>query len=160
MSGTGHTTKSVPATGDQRIDGLLSGVAWADGTIYYSFPTSNAEYDYGTEKDTFSPVTSAMKTAAHFALNANLGPAASACFSVEGFTGLNIVRTTATKAHIRLAQSDDPTTAWAYYPSTSDSGGDVWFGKLHYDYTNPVAGNYPIPPMPSASGRIGNAPSR
>ncbi|TCD11308.1 DUF4214 domain-containing protein [Oricola cellulosilytica] len=142
MSGTGHTNTSVSTTGSQFVDGLLSGVKWGDSTLYYSFPASDAEYDYSGAPATFAPVTSTMqKTAAHFALNTAQGSSANDGFSLEGFTRLNVVHTTTTDAHIRLAQSDDPLTAYAYYPSTGDWGGDVWVGTS-YNYTSPQAGNY------------------
>ncbi len=74
------------------------------------------------------------------------GNSANDGFSVEGFTNVNFVRTTATKAHIRLANSDDPSVAYAYYPYSSDQAGDAWFGRAYSgtsnDLTNPVAGNY------------------
>ncbi len=44
-------------------------------------------------------------------------------------------------ATIRLAMSDDPDTAYAYYPNDSFvEGGDAWFNKI--DYNNPVIGTY------------------
>ncbi len=146
MSGTGNSTKAVAATGDQYIDGLLGGVAWNDATIYYSFPTSASEYsyDFNGEVNSFGTISAAQETAAHFALNADVGSAASAGFSVEGFTATTFTYTTATKAHIRFADSDVPSTAWAYYPATADYGGDIWFGPYGGSniYDTPQAGNY------------------
>ncbi len=141
MSGTGHTTKYVASTGDQTIDGVLSGTAWNDATLYYSFPTSASEYTYGTEKNTLSSISALQETAAHTALNIDDGNAANDGFSLEGFTNLNVEYTTNTNAHLRLAQSDAPSTAWAYYPSTSNAGGDVWFSD-NYGIPSPKPGNY------------------
>ena len=41
MSGTGHSTQFIAATGDQTIDGVLSGTSWGGGSITCSFPTSD-----------------------------------------------------------------------------------------------------------------------
>ena len=38
--------------------------------------------------------------------------------------------------------SNSPSTAWAYYPSTSEEGGDAWFNNSTHWYDNPVEGNY------------------
>lgn len=145
MSGTGHNvTYNITQTGNQGIDGVLSGRAWTDSTIYYSFPTSSSEYGagyYQGEPNTFSTISSYQQTAAHFALNADIGPAASKGFSVEGFTNLTITYTTAAGAHIRYADSTAPSTAWAYSPGTYQEAGDVWFGQ-NYNYDYAVAGNY------------------
>lgn len=141
MSGTGHSTKFVASTGDQAVDGVLSSIGWNAATIYYSFPTANGEYTYGTERNTFGTVSSLQQTATHFALNADDGNAANDGFSLEGFTSLAVVLTSAANAHIRLAESSAPPTAWAYYPSTDSWGGDVWFGRA-YDYRSPTPGTY------------------
>jgi serralysin len=142
MSGTGHTVLTQSDTGISYIDGLFSGVKWGDATIYYSWPSSNGEYDYsGGPTSGFGQITAAMQTATHQILNTAYVTPAQYGFTFEGFTNTNSVYTTGTDAHIRLAQSDDPGTAYAYYPDTNDWGGDVFFGRV-YDYTNPVQGNY------------------
>ena len=40
-NGSGDTTVAVAASGDQRIDGLLSGISWSDGFITYSDPDAS-----------------------------------------------------------------------------------------------------------------------
>jgi serralysin len=45
-------------------------------------------------------------------------------------------------AIIRYAESNKPSTAWAYYPSESPEGGDAWFNNAKHVYDNPVMGNY------------------
>jgi serralysin len=144
MSGTGNSTRSISASGDQVVDGLLRGIAWNDATLYYSFPTGATEYGYGGEPATFGTISAMQQTAANRALNIDglAGDnAAQDGFSLEGFTNLNVEYSTNANAHIRLAESDDPSTAWAYYPTTAAPGGDVWFGTS-YNYRSPEAGNY------------------
>ncbi len=149
MSGTGHTTFSVSPSGDPIIDGILWDVAWSDPAITYSTPASKAEYgsSYAADEDEgLFPLSSKMKATVDFALSATRGPAAAAGFSAEGLTGININYTSATNAHVRVAQTTrDPYnygTAWTYFPSTGDAGGDVWLSNIMQDYSNARAGNY------------------
>ena len=46
------------------------------------------------------------------------------------------------KRDLRYAESNQPSTAWGYYPSTSPEGGDAWFNNSSRWYDNPVVGNY------------------
>lgn len=145
MTGTGKITKTVATTGDQLIDSLLVGTAW-DGDVTFAFPTTadayGANYSWdGEPYYGFAAITELQKAAAQFALDADFGTAANNGFSIEGLTGVKISLGSATTANLRFAQSDVPNTAWAYYPSTATTGGDLWFGT-NYDYKSPVAGNY------------------
>jgi serralysin len=146
MTGIITSTKSVSLTGDQKIDGVLSGYAW-DGTITYAFPTSSTSYSYSGEKDYgFSSISSQQRSAALFLMEQSYGNTANDGFSVEGFTNANFVAGSVDTASVRFAQSWDPPTAWAYYPSTDSSGGDIWFGTEYAgtedDYRFPEFGNY------------------
>ncbi|WP_313526914.1 M10 family metallopeptidase [Shinella sp.] len=141
MTGIGKVTKTVALTGTQTTDGVLSGTAWS-GAITYAFPTLSSSYTYtGEPTNNFGTVSTQQQNAAKFALDIAASGAANDGFSVEGFTNLSISAGSVTSANLRFATSDTPSTAWAYYPSTSDQGGDVWFGR-EYNYTTPVAGNY------------------
>jgi serralysin len=152
MSGIGNTRGTVNDTGDPAIDGILTGRYWTDSTVTYSFPQTNSEYSASYQNSTptnnFQVATYNQIQAVSFALDIDLGPAAASGFSVEGFTNLNIAYTTATKANIRVANSDTPNTAFAYYPGTGyDEAGDVWLGSAYdsdpaYSLKTPVAGNY------------------
>lgn len=149
MSGSGHTyIAEVDASGDAFIDGLLSGSAWDDDTITYSFPDSGAAYvDYGTsEPDGHLALTSTMKSIVRYALDRDDGNAANDGFALEGFTALTVDFVTSPGAHIRVAQtSEDPygvETAWGGYPWWNPEAGDVWFHTEVYDYTSPKAGEH------------------
>ncbi|AXS41375.1 M10 family metallopeptidase [Breoghania sp. L-A4] len=159
MSGTGNTTKSVASTGNQFIDGVLTYDAWADSTLYYSFSTSSAAYSYtGTGNEdlpaNFNAITAAQQTAAHFALSADDGPSASAGFSLEGFTAINVASlgsTNSSTAEIRFGETSSSSLGTAqvadfpgnYITGPSGDNGDVWFGSYSgYIYRTPVAGNY------------------
>ena len=141
MTGTGKTTKTIGETGISMIDGVLSGMAWS-GSVTYAFPTSSSAYTYAGEKDNgFGSISSMQQSAARFALDTSFGSAANNGFSVEGFTGLSISQGSTTSSNLRFAESNDPDTAWAYYPGTTNGDGDLWFGRS-FDYRSPVAGNY------------------
>ncbi|NES19691.1 MAG: protease, partial [Symploca sp. SIO3E6] len=58
-------------------------------------------------------------------------------------SGLNMVELTGANdrnATIRIAESNDPSTAYAYLPRNTYQAGDVWFNRS--DYNNPIIGNY------------------
>jgi serralysin len=146
MSGTGKTLKTVSPTGNSLIDGVLYGWAW-NGAITYVFPTSSSSYSYGNEiYNGFRSISPEQQNTALFALEQSYGSAANDGFSVEGFTNANIAAGSGANSTVRLAQSNVPTTAYAYMPGTYAQAGDIWFGTEYAgttnDYRNPVAGNY------------------
>lgn len=145
-NGSGTGTFSVSASGNQAIDGLLSGVAWSGGYITYSDPDSIFDYQFGYPSaplSGFGRISADQLRVAHAALNAAIytQPGGGAGFSVEGFTNLAIDYAGAGSGAgtIRMANSSDPGTAYAYYPSTSATGGDAFFGNSG---RTPVTGNY------------------
>ncbi|MCF3641114.1 M10 family metallopeptidase C-terminal domain-containing protein [Rhizobium sp. TRM95111] len=148
MTGTNKTTKSINETNSQFVDSVLSGFAWSGGTVTYAFPTSKGSYDYTPEKNNnFAAVSQQQKNAALFAMEQSFGNTANNGFSVEGFTKLNFNAGSNDSATLRFAQSDEASpTAYAYYPSTSKQGGDIWFSTNYagtsLDYRTPTAGNY------------------
>ncbi|MCA0919823.1 M10 family metallopeptidase [Pseudooceanicola nanhaiensis] len=139
-NGNSATTNSVSASGDQSIDALLSGVKWA-GSITYSAPDAAADYQGGYFSDQdgdgtsaqfegFSQLTAQQLETLHFALNAAVYTQTSGVFSIEALTGIDITYAGAGtgNATIRVANSSDPSTAYAFYPSTSIYGGDSFMG--------------------------------
>ena len=150
MTGINKQWKWVDQTGSDLVDGVISGNAWGDTDITFSFPSSTSHYSYTETSEltnNFGAVSTAQQNAARFALDQAYGTSANDGFSVEGFTNLGVSQGTATDAHLRFAQSDaaDP-TAYAYYPGTWEKAGDIWFSTNYagteYDYRKPVAGNY------------------
>ena len=57
-------------------------------------------------------------------------------------TFTEITETATQHADLRLAESDSPGTAWAYFPSTAAEGGDSWFNNTSGRFDNPILGNY------------------
>lgn len=150
MSGTGHTTTTIAASGDDRVDGVITSYYWGDTTIYYSMPSTNTVYGAGYglgEEAGFIAATAAMEAAVHAALNNFDGNTANNGFSLEGFTALDIQNGGEPDSHLRIAQTSlDPygvQNAYAYRPFNSNQEtGDLWFTNVLNDYTNPVAGNF------------------
>ncbi|PHR89688.1 MAG: hypothetical protein COA80_17050 [Leeuwenhoekiella sp.] len=162
FNGNGNTTLAQAATGSQIIDGILSGIKWDPGqTVYYSDTDSAADYQAGYNSDSngngisaqnegFSQFTAMQMVTFHTALNstAYTQTSAATAFAVESFTNLSLTYDGAGSAiaTIRGANSSDPGTAYAYYPSNSIYGGDTFFGNGYdgtiYSLKTPVAGNY------------------
>jgi Ca2+-binding RTX toxin-like protein len=134
---SGATT--VSATGNQDIDGLLSGYRWTSQTLTYSFPT-DASF-YGTNYGSGQPYN------AFEGLNATQQAVARTVFSmVSGYTNLTFVEVTETAtihADLRLAMSDVPSGAHGYYPSSQPTGGDSWYNNTSGRYDNPILGAHP-----------------
>ncbi|HUD91334.1 M10 family metallopeptidase [Sphingobium sp.] len=162
-NGSASTTAAQAGTGDAKIDGILSGVKWA-GAITYADTDSAADYQSGyfsdgdgngisAQNEGFLQFSALQMRAMHTALDqsAYTQPLAATAFSVEAFTNLGIsyAGSGVSTATIRGANSDDPGTAYAYYPDNSIYGGDTFFGNYYdtvigglYSLKTPVAGNY------------------
>ena len=137
--GVAEPTVNTPPSGTQNIDALLNGIEWQNPNVTFSFTDSYAsDYEVGypgeaTHSTSFQQLNSTQQTATRdwmrdYAHVSNLNP--------TELTGLSD-----RDATIRLASSDDPSTAYAYYPGDYVAGGDIWIGQFH-DYTNPKIGTY------------------
>ncbi len=128
-------TTSVVRTNDQNIDGLLSGTRWSPSSLTASFPASSSAYGTGysssNEPQTgFAPLNAAQQTAARAAID-----------MVRAVTNLEITVVASGSADLRFGRSDVPSTAYAYFPTNSPVGGDVWLGKSA-SLNAPARGNY------------------
>ena len=139
--GTPTPATTVTATGNNNIDGLLSGFKWASNSVSFSFTDSIDDYESGYQNR-------AAHAASFQTLNATQRAAARAWIGTGGefykVSNLNPFELTGTSdrdATIRMASSNVEPTAGAYYPYSSFvEGGDAWFNKTSYN--NPVIGNY------------------
>ncbi len=120
------------------VDALVGDAKWATSNLTYSFPTSGGVYGsaYGDGEHTNN----------FGVLSANQQAAARAAFtqysSVANLTFTELSGPTAAGADLRLGLTDTVDTAWAYFPSTSPEGGDVWFNRSSGAYNFPQKGNY------------------
>ena len=133
------STASVTPTGDPYVDGVLSGVKWGVTSLTFSFPTDpsfyGSKYGAGSEPTNgFKAFTTVQQDAVRAALQMYS--------AVANVTFTEVTESATTHGDLRYAESNNPSTAWAYYPSTSELGGDVWANNSTHWYDNPVKGNY------------------
>ena len=158
-NGNSATAGQKALSGDQRIDGLLYGITGGNNNFWtsaitYSFPDNAGDYgvytsdadENGTsaQNQVFSQFGASQQTVTHFALNADVGPAAQIAFSVEGFTLLGISQAAdpnSGNSTMRFANSSDAGTAYAYRPGTYIQAGDSFYGT-NASVRNPDEGTY------------------
>jgi len=123
-------------SGNAYIDGVLGDAKWAVNSFTFSFPANasfyGSGYGSGETADNFGVLNTAQQAAVRSALKMYA--------SVANLSFTEIVETATQHADLRFAESDLPGTAWAYFPTTSEVGGDAWFNNS--DYNGPVKGNY------------------
>ena len=122
-------TSSVSATGQPNdIRMLVGGSKWGDGpgsgvSLSYSFHHAGVSTYAYTGAPTSAPfaLSSAMVGAVQGAL--------AAWSAVANITFTQLADGPSSSGELRFGGSADPSTAYAYYPSTAAQGGDVWFGN-------------------------------
>ena len=136
--GQATPTSNTTATGINNIDGLLGSRKWASNTVTFSFTDSFFnDYESGY-------LNSSNHSSSFESLNDNQRWATGYWFDMyEDVSNLNMVELTGSSdrdATIRLAESSDPSTAYAYFPGGAVESGDVWFNRN--DYNSPTIGNF------------------
>ncbi|MCZ8221027.1 MAG: M10 family metallopeptidase, partial [Acidovorax sp.] len=124
------------------VRNLAGGLKWggegigSGASLTYSFlaqGVSQYDEDEGNSAIT-SPFNAAQKTAAQSAMQKYA--------NVANLTFTQVTDTPDSAGDIRWGNSDLPSTALAYFPSTWGAGGNIWFGTNYSDYQNPVVGGY------------------
>ena len=95
-------------------------VKWSDTTLSYSFPEDGSAYSYQSTGDV-SALTASQKAAVRRVLD-----------EIAGFTGLDFVEVSEsgrTGGVLRFANEKYLGGAYAYLPTNSSHGGDVFFGS-------------------------------
>ncbi len=143
--GTPTPATTVTATGNNNIDGLLSGVKWASNSVSFSFTDSINDYEAGYADRTshaasFQTLTASQRAAAR----AWIGTGGE-FYNVSNLNPFELTGTSDRDATIRIATSDHPTSigaaAYAYYPNSSFvEGGDTWFNRSSFN--SPIIGSY------------------
>jgi serralysin len=130
--------ESYSSTGNSYIDSILGNLKWVPSDLTYSFPSTAGAYGtvygdgeaakgFGSFNGTQQAITrSALKLFS----------------SVSNLTFQEAPEASASSADLRFAQSDVPGTAWAYFPTTDSTGGDVWVNNSSRNYASPAKGNY------------------
>ena len=148
-------TTAVPASAD--VAALISGVQWARGqTLSYDFPDQAFDYGaYGHSVGGFFAANLQMQTAVRLILEGSAGVAGKATAgtlfrygSFESVSALRFADAGARNAAVlSIAGADsydggNVPTAFAYYPNSGLTGGDVWVGADYAQYRAPVPGTY------------------
>jgi hypothetical protein len=131
------TTATVSPTSDPYLNGVLSGIRWGVDTLTFSFPTSASyygAYSGGEQNNAFEAFTPLQQDAIRTILKSYS--------AVTDLKFTEVTETLTTHGDLRYAESDAPSTAWAYYPSTAAAGGDAWFNNSKNWYDAPNKGNY------------------
>ena len=144
--------RSVKASGNQSIDGILDGGAWTATTLDLSVPASPAfEASDSEAAQGFRSVSPAQHAVAGNTLAGVTGVpgyASTTLGSVSSFTNLAFTDAGTGPASIMLASSSAPASSETYVPSPGVAqSGDVWFGQAFdgnptFDLRNPARGNY------------------
>ena len=131
-------TTTYATTGNAYVNGLLGDWKWGIKDFTFSFPTSasfyGSGYGNGEPLKGFAVLNAAQQAATRAALDQ--------FSSVANVTFTEVTESATKHANLRLASSDAPSTAWAYFPSTAAVGGDAWFNKSSGHYSRPIKGNY------------------
>jgi serralysin len=125
-------------TGNAYIDAVLGTIKWVPSNLTYSFPTAATSYgsSYGDGEAArgFGAFNGTQQSITRSALNLYS--------AVSSLTFQELTGASGPSADLRFAQSDLPSTAWAYFPTTDAVGGDVWINNSSQTYASPAKGNY------------------
>lgn len=150
-SAANNPVRSIGASGDPSIDGILDGSAWTATTLDYSAPTSPAYEDSDLEAAqgfrSISPAQHAVADCTLTGVTALPGYPAATLGSVASFTNETFTDAGTGPATIMLASSSVPATSETYTPGPGVQSGDVWFGQAFdadpaLDLRTPARGNY------------------
>lgn len=130
----GYSVDNDTTDADQAVDALLGGIAWNATSLTFSFPDSSDDfgYNWSGEQNGFGAFNDAQAEAARNALDIFA--------SVSGLTFTELTGEADREADLTFAESSSAGTAYAYFPSSGDWGGDAWFNTRHFN--NPEVGTY------------------
>ena len=135
----GLSVSLISSSGSNDIDSLLQSWRWGSGSdtveLTYSFGTSSSVYisGYSEPNNGFGEFSDHQKAATRSALDY--------WSNVANINFTEVTDSATVAGDLRFAKSSDPSTAWAYLPTTSPKGGDVWVGPSSY-YNNMSEGTY------------------
>lgn len=134
---------TVTWTGNQDIDGLLTGYRWGETSLTFSFPSDGSFY--GSHYAT----TNRANTTGFAQLNAAQQDAVRSVYAqyaaVSGLTFTEIEETATQHATLRQAQSGLSRTADTFNPDpnfANAESGDSWYSSYRTWYLNPIKGGY------------------
>jgi len=131
---------TVTSTGNNNIDGLLRGSKWASNSVSFSFTDSINDYEAGyPDRASHAASFQTLNATQRAVARAWIGPGG-AFYNVSNLSPFELTGASDRDATIRMAMSNNPPTAYAYYPANTVEAGDAWFNTTSYN--NPVIGNY------------------
>jgi serralysin len=123
----------VNLSGDTKVDELMTGTQWASGNLTFSFRTTAPSDKYA---DGFAALNATQVSAARQALDLWASVCNLTFTEVSDAGSGGVIR-------FGTCSSSVVPTSEAYYPSSSDSGGDVWFGNSNSNSPDdPIVGTY------------------
>lgn len=139
----------VSLTGDPLVDALIGGTRWTSGSISYSFASplsiwfTHGIYGYGSKgslNEPWSPSMQGLYTEDRAAVRTALA----AWASVANVTFTEVGESFTVVGDLRFAYTSGSYAgisgqAWAYQPSETARGGDVWFNTQGSSFTKPWA---------------------
>jgi serralysin len=140
--GVATPSTSVTSTGNNNIDGLLIGSKWSSNSVTFSFTDSINDYEAGYPNRTshaasFQTLNATQRAAAQAWLGRGK---ASSFYNVSNLSFTELTGASDRDATIRMAMSNNPPTAFAYYPANTVQGGDAWFNRTSYN--SPIIGTF------------------
>jgi serralysin len=140
--GVPTASTTVAATGNNNIDGLLSGVKWASNSVSFSFTDSINDYESGYENRashgaSFQTLNASQRAAARAWIGTG-----GAFYNISNLSPYELTGANDRDATIRMARSNDPGAAYAYYPGNYVEAGDAWFNNTYHNIPSPAIGNY------------------
>lgn len=129
-AGFGYDTDTGDS--DQNVDALVGGSVWTLSTVTFSFTDAAGDYGYGTaQSNNYGTLSAAAETEMRAIFDA-----------VAEFADIDFEELgddpgeTDTDAVIKLGLTDITNTGFAYYPSNSESGGDIWLRNTNPSWAN------------------------
>jgi hypothetical protein len=151
------STAAVSLSGDRYLDSIFAGIKWGSTAVTYSFPAQANYYEYTSEpSNMFEWFIDRQQISVR--VRPNPYTAALANYTaVSNLTFSELTESTNQHATLRYAESDAPSTAWGYYPSTAAQGGDSWYNHSSNRFDNPILGTYAYETMLHETGHtVGN----
>jgi serralysin len=134
------STTTVTASGNNNIDGLLGSSKWASNLVSFSFTDSINDYESSYLNRTSHAASFQTLNAIQRAVARRWIGVGGEYYNVSNLSPSELTGASDRDATIRMAMSDNPSTAYAYFPGNTVEAGDAWFNRSSYN--NPVIGNY------------------
>lgn len=144
------TTRPIAPTSNREIDALLGDFAWRSSILTFSVPEASSVWSTDLALGYGSPTAYGEPWRGLASIDDHEQEAfriiLAAWDRVSGVTFTETADTTSTYGTLRIAKTERPESpqefAWAYFPSSSERGGDIWLNRTSPFASDPwVAGS-------------------